>query len=164
MFLLLLLLLQKSCEPSKQQKRLRLLRNLIIPKKYSALFHLSRQAEGFISLSNCEGFERIFRLNISTFQMVLKLFGPLYSRVRLNPQFPRRRKEIWKSHGRPSNRSLNPDEVLLTILRMLAVGPHLDDVSLLSGTCGSTLSRALTCGFSCLYVVLQKWHLGNLAF
>ncbi len=107
---------------------------------------------------------KLFRLNIRTYDLLLKPFQIVFSKSRMYRSSSQSvQASVRKVHGRPNRRICSADKALQIILRQLASGSNLTDLQLLSGTEGSVLSRTLHHSVACLLIVLRNCPAASMA-
>ena len=138
---------------SHKQYQFPLLRHHVIPKKYSALFYLARLCQRLNQCTDINTFEWIFQIDIHLFESLEWRFIPLYNQARLwlsSGNHP------WLSNGWPKWQCFTGKEILLTVLKLLVIRTHHDDLTMLYGSVPSVLSISVSNGLHCLLITLQN--------
>jgi hypothetical protein len=151
-FIILHAILRKQ-ERKKKKRSLRLCRKAILDKKKSAHNHLHEQAR--IDSKSAESFEKIFRFDPETFDLILSRFKPVYDKIPLAKNVPK---------SRPRRRLFQATDVLKLILRGFAGNENFDTLAMLSGGCPETVSRTFHHGMHVLLAVLEKWSISRMSF
>lgn len=147
----------------RHSKKLPLLKkHLLYEKDLAGLFWISKTIIRNPRIDDVAAFERVFRIDLRTFHALESVFRKVYNFSRMNHSGSKNQLYPWLCHGRPSRRFFTAREILLTLLRFLAVGPSRDDLSLLTSATPSTLSKSIRHGLHVLLVVLQSWTPGRI--
>jgi hypothetical protein len=122
--------IQRKQERKKKKRSLRVCRKVILSREKAPLYFMHEQA----LLSECggESFEKVFRFDVETFDLILSRFKPAYDRIPLV-------RNVAKS--RPGRRLFQATDVLKIILKRFAGNENFDSLAMLSGGCPETVSR-----------------------